>query len=70
MGLKTPEDYRQSVCDGRETYWDGERIEDVSTHPRFAASLAASARDYDYWEAGGIGELRRFLREKLEAGKA
>ncbi len=35
MGLKTPEQYVESLRDGRVTYWDGERIDDITTHPRF-----------------------------------
>ena len=30
MPLKTPEEYVQSLNDGRVTYWDGERIDDIS----------------------------------------
>ena len=33
MGLKTPAEYVESLRDGRVTYWDGERIDDITTHP-------------------------------------
>ena len=29
MALKTPQQYIESLRDGRVTYWDGERIDDV-----------------------------------------
>ena len=34
MGLKTPAEYVESLRDGRVTYWDGERIDDITTHPQ------------------------------------
>ena len=40
MGLKTPQDYVQSLRDGRVTYWDGEHIADITTHPRFKVPIA------------------------------
>jgi 4-hydroxybutyryl-CoA dehydratase / vinylacetyl-CoA-Delta-isomerase len=33
MGLRTPEQYRESLKDGREVYCLGERVDDVTTHP-------------------------------------
>ena len=48
MGLMTPQQYRESLSDGREIYWDGERIEDVNDHPAFALPLEVAAGDYDY----------------------
>lgn len=50
MGLKTPAEYIESLRDGRETYWDGERIADVTRHPKFRVPLAVAARDYDHAE--------------------
>lgn len=46
MGLKTPEEYIESLRDGRETYWDGERIEDITASPKFATPIAVAASDY------------------------
>lgn len=48
MGLKTPEEYIASLNDGRVTYWDGERIDDITQHPRFRVPIALTAADYDY----------------------
>ena len=55
MGLKTPQDYVQSLRDGRVTYWDGEDIADITTHPRFKVPIAITAADYDY----AVGRVRR-----------
>jgi len=48
MTLKTPEDYIASLNDGRVTYWDGEKIDDITRHPRFRVPIAVAARDYDH----------------------
>lgn len=44
---RSGEDYVASLADGRTVIVDGERIEDVATHPAFAASVASVARMYD-----------------------
>ncbi|MCC6919991.1 MAG: 4-hydroxyphenylacetate 3-hydroxylase [Alphaproteobacteria bacterium] len=46
MGLKTREQYIESLRDGRVTYWDGERIDDITTHPRFRVPIEVAAQDY------------------------
>jgi 4-hydroxybutyryl-CoA dehydratase/vinylacetyl-CoA-Delta-isomerase len=48
MGLKTPAEYVESLRDGRVTYWDGERIDDVTTHRKFQTPIAVASGDYDY----------------------
>jgi 4-hydroxybutyryl-CoA dehydratase/vinylacetyl-CoA-Delta-isomerase len=48
MTLKTPEEYIASLNDGRVTYWDGEKIDDITRHPRFRVPIAVAARDYDH----------------------
>src|SRR6478609_5832719 len=48
MGLKTPAEYIESLRDGRVTFWDGERIDDITTHPRFKTPIAVACGDYDY----------------------
>jgi 4-hydroxybutyryl-CoA dehydratase/vinylacetyl-CoA-Delta-isomerase len=48
MGLKTPAEYVESLRDGRVTYWDGERIDDITTHPKFKVPIAVGCSDYDY----------------------
>ncbi|WIM14500.1 4-hydroxyphenylacetate 3-hydroxylase N-terminal domain-containing protein [Enhydrobacter sp.] len=67
MGLKTPQQYVESLRDGRVTYWDGERIDDITRHPRFKVPIALTAVDYDY-DAADYGALRRYRTE--EGGEA
>jgi len=67
MGLKTAAAYVESLRDGRVTYWDGERIDDITTHPRFRVPIEVASRDYDYADPRH-GELRCFTTE--EGGQA
>ncbi|MGE0824052.1 MAG: 4-hydroxyphenylacetate 3-hydroxylase N-terminal domain-containing protein [Candidatus Binatia bacterium] len=48
MALKTRQEYINSLRDGREIYWDGERITDITTHPKFRIPIEIAARDFDY----------------------
>jgi 4-hydroxyphenylacetate 3-monooxygenase len=39
MALRTPEQYKESLRDGREVYMYGEKVKDVTTHPAHGAGL-------------------------------
>jgi 4-hydroxyphenylacetate 3-monooxygenase len=43
----TGEEYTESLRDGRVVYIDGERVDDVTTHPAFRNSVRSIARLYD-----------------------
>ncbi|MFC4948679.1 4-hydroxyphenylacetate 3-hydroxylase family protein [Pseudonocardia sp. GCM10023141] len=43
----TGDEYLESLRDGREVYFRGERVEDVTTHPAFRNSARSIARLYD-----------------------
>jgi 4-hydroxyphenylacetate 3-monooxygenase len=45
--IRTGQEYRESICDGREVWIDGERVKDVTTHPAFKPIVDARARIYD-----------------------
>jgi len=45
--IRTGDEYRESIRDGREVWMDGERVDDVTTHPSFAPIVDARARIYD-----------------------
>ena len=62
MALKTPAQYIESLRDGRVTFWDGERIDDITTHPRFQLPIKIVAEDYVYDESE-YGKLRRYEAE-------
>jgi 4-hydroxybutyryl-CoA dehydratase/vinylacetyl-CoA-Delta-isomerase len=46
MMLRTPEQYVESLRDGRVVYQDGERVEDVPSHPVFRESVERAASEY------------------------
>jgi 4-hydroxybutyryl-CoA dehydratase / vinylacetyl-CoA-Delta-isomerase len=50
VGLKTSQEYIASLKDGRVTYWNGERIDDITSHPLFKTPIAIAAADYEYDE--------------------
>ena len=45
--IRTAAEYRESIRDGREVWIDGERVEDVTTHPAFKPIVDVRARIYD-----------------------
>ena len=45
--IRTGDEHRDSLRDGREVYMDGVRIEDVTTHPMFKPLVDVRARIYD-----------------------
>jgi 4-hydroxyphenylacetate 3-monooxygenase len=45
--IRTGDEYRESIRDGREIWIDGERVADVTTHPAFRPIVDVRARIYD-----------------------
>jgi 4-hydroxyphenylacetate 3-monooxygenase len=45
--IRTGDEYRESIRDGREVWMNGERIADVVTHPAFKPLVDIRARVYD-----------------------
>jgi 4-hydroxybutyryl-CoA dehydratase/vinylacetyl-CoA-Delta-isomerase len=50
MALKTAEQYKESLKDGRLVYYKGEKIEDVTTHPDLGVCVNTMAIDYEMAE--------------------
>jgi aromatic ring hydroxylase len=46
MGLRTPQQYIDSVRDGRAVYYRGEKVDDVTTHPVIKKAVDHAAVDY------------------------
>ena len=46
-GAMTSQRYIDSLKDGREVWLDGQRINDVTTHPAFTGIIHELARIYD-----------------------
>ena len=51
--IRTGAEYRESIRDGREVWIDGERVDDVTTHPAFKPIVDVRARIYDLGPRGG-----------------
>jgi 4-hydroxybutyryl-CoA dehydratase/vinylacetyl-CoA-Delta-isomerase len=47
--MMTGEQYRKSLHDNRETYFEGERVRDLVTHPVLADCVSRVAAGYDRW---------------------
>src|SRR5512146_1873679 len=62
MALKTPQQYVESLRDGRVTFWDGESIPDITKFPRFRVPIPLTATDYAY-DDPELGSLRRYKTE-------
>ena len=67
MGLMTPAQYVESLRDGRVTYWDGERIDDITRHPKFRVPIDVASRDYDHRHPGRAA-LMTYKTETGEPG--
>ena len=46
MGLKTPEQYKSSLRDGRTVFYRGEKVPDVTAHPVIGLAVNHAALDY------------------------
>src|SRR5262249_16883969 len=45
--IRTGDEYRESIRDGREIWINGERVDDVTMHPAFKPLVDVRARVYD-----------------------
>jgi 4-hydroxyphenylacetate 3-monooxygenase len=45
--IRTGQDYRESIRDGRQVWINGEKVKDVTTHPAFKPIVDVRARMYD-----------------------
>src|SRR5437660_1495334 len=57
MGLRTPDQFRKSLRDGRVVYYKGQRVDDVTTHPVLKIGVDSAAVDYELSESPETREL-------------
>ncbi|MGB8647627.1 MAG: 4-hydroxyphenylacetate 3-hydroxylase N-terminal domain-containing protein [Anaerolineae bacterium] len=57
MGLKTAQQYKESLRDERVVYYKGERVEDVTTHPDLGVCVDTMALDYEIAERSEYRDL-------------
>jgi len=57
VGLRTEEQYKESLRDGRAVYFRGERVDDVTTHPVIKIAVEHASIDYRMAEDPRFREL-------------
>ena len=73
--IRTGDEYRESIRDGREVWMNGERVKDVTTHPMFKPLVDVRARIYDMAHDAGHARRddlrrRRHRRAQLRSAQA
>jgi 4-hydroxyphenylacetate 3-monooxygenase len=58
--IRTGDEYRESIRDGREVWIDGERVRDVTAHPAFKPIVDVRARIYDMAHDAATQELMTY----------
>lgn len=61
--LRTGEQYRASLRDGRQVWINGERVKDVVTHPAFKPIIDVRARLYDMAHEARHRELMSYMED-------
>lgn len=51
--MMTGEQYKRSLSDNRETFFEGERVRDIANHPILGPCVSRVAADYDRWYKPG-----------------
>ena len=64
--IRTGDEYRASLRDGREIWMSGERVRDVTTHPQFRPVVDARARIYDMAHEAETRELMSYAGDDGE----
>ena len=55
--IRTGDEYKRGLRDGREVYVDGARVNEVTTHPQFQRSLMC-AREFMIWRMTMLRAMR------------
>ena len=61
MALRTPDEYRESLRDGRRVYIMGEKVEDVTAHPLLKVATETVAQDFVLTESEVAETSARYL---------
>ena len=61
--IRTAEQYRESIRDGREVWINGERVDDVTTHPAFKPLVDVRARIYDMAHEPATADVMSYADE-------
>ncbi|NQU07101.1 MAG: gamma-aminobutyrate dehydratase [Candidatus Abyssubacteria bacterium] len=69
MALRTPDEYRESLRDGRRVYLLGEKVEDVTAHPLLKVAVETVAQDFVLSESEDPDVQNLFVAEDEETGE-
>ena len=64
--IRTGEQYRDSIRDGREVWINGERVKDVTRHPAFKPIVDARARIYDMAHDNRTASVMTYIDEETK----
>jgi 4-hydroxyphenylacetate 3-monooxygenase len=64
--IRTGEQYRDSIRDGREVWINGERVKDVTRHPAFKPIVDARARIYDMAHDNRTASIMTYIDEETK----
>ncbi len=64
--IRTGEQYRESIRDGREVWINGERVADVTAHPAFRPLVDIRARIYDMAHDPATSDVMAYADEQGE----
>ncbi|HUZ84210.1 MAG TPA: 4-hydroxyphenylacetate 3-hydroxylase N-terminal domain-containing protein, partial [Gaiellales bacterium] len=59
--IRTGAEYLESIRDGREVWVDGERVDDVTTHPAFEPIVGIRARIHDLAHEAATRDVMSYL---------
>ena len=66
--IRTGEQFRDSLRDGREVWMNGERIKDVTRHPAFKPLVDIRARIYDMQHEASASPLASACPSRRRTG--
>src|SRR5713101_9265819 len=67
--MMTGEQYRKSLADNRQTFFEGERVRDICSHPLLEHCVARVASGYDRWyspEPDAVSPLMKIAHSAVE----
>jgi 4-hydroxyphenylacetate 3-monooxygenase len=62
--IRTGEQYRESIRDGREVWIDGEKVDDITTHPAFKPIVDIRAMIYDLGHDEATADAMTYVDEE------
>ncbi len=67
--MMTGNEYRASLDDGRETYFEGNRVDNVATHPLLGLTVDSAAAGYDRFYDPTPGAVGAFMKVPSSAAE-